>query len=73
MGYKVFAIEAFYDNILRIHKACLLDKTCHNLILINNAVSNKRNEIKMLQPHVNIGAQSLLPLNKIKSNEFQSY
>ncbi len=63
MGYKVFAIEAFRDNVLRIHKACYLAKSCHNLVLIYNALSNKRNEIKMLHPHENIGAQSLLPLN----------
>ena len=64
IGYKVLAIEAFYDNILRIHKACYIEQTHNNLILIHNALSNKRNEIKMLQPFAeNIGAQSLLPFN----------
>lgn len=67
MGYKVVTVEAFYENILRIHKASYLDKTFNNIVLIHNALSNKRNEIKMLQPYPgNIGAQSLLPFNNQK-------
>ena len=61
MGHKVVAIEPFHDNILRIHKASQMENTFSNIILIKNAVSNKRNEIKMLEPDDrNIGAQSLL-------------
>lgn len=75
LGFKVLAIEAFYDNILRIRKASYLEKTYHNLVLVHNALSNKRNEIKMLQPHENIGAQSLLPhhnehFTKNKTNKY---
>lgn len=75
MGYNVLAIEAFYENILRIHKASYLDKTYDKLILIHNALSNKRNEIKMLKPHENIGAQSLLPFNNLhfKRNKTNKY
>jgi len=66
MGYKVLAIEAFYENVLRIHKACFLDETYDNIVLIHNALSDKPNEIKMLNKNDdNVGAQSLLPFNKI--------
>jgi len=61
MGRKVVTVEPFYDNILRIHKAAFLEKTFKNIILIKNAISNKRNEIKLLTANqINIGGQSLL-------------
>lgn len=67
MGYQVVSVEPFYENVLRIHKASYLDKTYRNIVLINNAVSNKRNEIKMLKPlSSNIGGQTLLDYDNIK-------
>ena len=61
MGRKVVTVEPFHDNILRIHKAAYLEKTYKNILLIKNAISNKRNEIKLLgSSHNNIGGQSLL-------------
>ena len=61
MGRKVVTVEPFHDNILRIHKAAYLEKTYKNIILIKNAISNKRNEIKLLKAESsNIGGQSLL-------------
>lgn len=61
MGRKVVTVEPFYENILRIHKASYLDKTYNNILLIKNAISNIRNEIKKLEPNSNnIGGQSLL-------------
>ena len=76
MGHKVVSIEPFYDNIIRIHKAARLENTFKNIILITNAISNKRNEIKLLQKSVdNIGGQSLLPnedktFNKDENNKY---
>ena len=61
MGRKVVTVEPFHDNILRIHKAAYLEKTYKNILLIKNAISNKRNEIKLLgSSHNNIGGQSIL-------------
>jgi FkbM family methyltransferase len=61
MGRKVVTVEPFHDNILRIHKAAYLEKTYKNILLIKNAISNKRNEIKLLGTNNdNIGGQSLL-------------
>ena len=61
MGHNVISIEPFYENILRIHKASFLENTKDKITLINNALSNKRNEIKMLQPNLkNVGGQGLL-------------
>ena len=61
MGRKVVTVEPFYENILRIHKASYLEKTYDNILLIKNAISNIRNEIKKLEPNSNnIGGQSLL-------------
>ena len=61
MGHKVVSIEPFYENIIRIHKAAYLEKIHANIVLITNAVSNKRNEIKLLEANANnIGGQSLM-------------
>ncbi len=64
MGRKVLCVEPFYDNILRIHKAAKLEEIDKNIVLIANALSNQRNEIKRLAKNdINIGGQSLLPHN----------
>ena len=60
MGNQVVSVEPFYDNILRIHKSSYLEKTAKKIILITNAISNTRNEYKLLsQQTSNIGGQSL--------------
>ena len=71
MGQKVISIEPFYDNIIRIHKSAVLENTKDKITLINNALSNKRNEIKLLQQDVkNVGGQGLLEnKNKLFSRE----
>jgi FkbM family methyltransferase len=61
MGRDVLAIEPFQDNILRIHKAVSLENLQDRIVLIKNAISNKRNEIKLLEKvDQNIGGQSLI-------------
>jgi FkbM family methyltransferase len=68
MGHKVVSIEPFYENIIRIHKAAHLEKTYENIVLITNAVSNRRNESKLLNKYAdNIGGQSLV---KYKNETF---
>ena len=63
MGLRVLAVEPFYDNILRLHKAASIEKLENKITVIQNAISNKRNEVKMLhQSQDNIGGQSLLNL-----------
>ena len=69
MGHKVVSVEPFYENIIRIHKSSYLANTYSNIILITNAISNKRNEIKLLeQSFNNIGGQSLV---KNKDQNFE--
>ena len=66
MGRDVLTVEPFHDNVIRIHKAATLENTQNKITLLKNALSNKRNEIKMLQPDTtNNGGQSLIP-NKDK-------
>ncbi|CAF0856828.1 unnamed protein product [Brachionus calyciflorus] len=61
MEREVLAVEPFHDNILRIHKASQLENTTKKITLVKNGLSNKRNEVKRLQPNNgNIGGQSLL-------------
>ncbi len=61
MGLRVLTVEPFYDNILRLHKAAHIEKLEDKITLIQNALSNKRNETKLLQPvKNNIGGQGLL-------------
>ena len=61
MGHHVISVEPFYDSLLRIHKASVLEHTHNKIILIHNAVSNRRRETKVLnyEPS-NIGAQTVL-------------
>jgi FkbM family methyltransferase len=67
MGRDVVTVEPFYDNIIRIHKAATQENIQNKITLLKNALSNKRNEIKMLQPDSsNNGGQSLLQ-NKDKT------
>lgn len=61
MGLRVLTVEPFYDNILRLHKAARIERVEDKITLIQNALSNKRNETKLLQPsNNNIGGQGLL-------------
>ncbi|CAF1003430.1 unnamed protein product [Brachionus calyciflorus] len=61
MGRDVVSVEPFYDNVLRIQKSVRLNNLEKRIKLVKNAVSNKRGEIKRLEPvYSSIGAQSLL-------------
>jgi FkbM family methyltransferase len=72
VGAKVLAVEPFYDNQLRLHKAAVLARRQDRIVLVKNALSNKRNEIKRLNRRIdNIGAQGIIH-NETYSNEFKS-
>lgn len=80
LGHKVLAVEPFYDNILRIHKGSYMEKIYNNIVLIQNAISDKRNEKKSLfKLPIAIGAQSLIPNKEfsetypIEKNESHKY
>ncbi len=61
MGRDVISVEPFHDNILRIHKAATYERLQNRITLIQNGVSNKRNELKMLhKSSSNVGGQGLL-------------
>jgi FkbM family methyltransferase len=61
MGSDVVAIEPFYDNVIRIHKAALMERLTDRITLIQNALYDKRNEIKAIdQNRQNVGGQFLL-------------
>jgi FkbM family methyltransferase len=60
-GTKVLAVEPFYDNQIRLHKAAVLSDATSHIKLITNALSNKRNEVaKLKKDSNNIGAQGLI-------------
>lgn len=72
MGHNVITVEPFYDNILRIQKAASLENTTSQITLIQNAISNKRNEIKQLEMNsINIGGQGLLTYEEKKFDRDQ--
>jgi FkbM family methyltransferase len=61
IGSSVVSVEPFSENLMRIHKAVKEEQLEHKITLVNNALSDKKNQIKLLQPDdVNIGGQSLL-------------
>ena len=58
---KALAVEPFIDNVYRIHKAAKTASLYKNIVLLQNALSNKRNEVKLLSKHnINVAAQTLL-------------
>ena len=65
LGHDVITVEPFIDNILRIHKAAKLERTEHKIRVLKTALSNERNQLKMLRPlykgaeQNNIGAKGL--------------
>lgn len=60
MGRKVVAVEPFYDSYIRLHKSSILNNVTNQIILINNAISNRRGELKKLSFNgPNIGGQRL--------------
>lgn len=75
LGHKVLAVEPFYDNIVRLKHSIAFNKFENNVILIGNALSNKRNELKVLTSFKsNVGAQSIIhedqALLKEKTNKY---
>ncbi|RMZ97667.1 hypothetical protein BpHYR1_024946 [Brachionus plicatilis] len=60
MDRDVLAVEAFYDNILRLQKAARIENLEKKITLLNYAISNKANEILELKKNINIGEQSFL-------------
>lgn len=69
MNRQVLAVEPFEPNNLRVHKAAHLENIQNKITLIQNAISNKRNEIKFLQKsNDNIGGQTLLHENNNNNN-----
>ena len=67
MNRKVVAVEPFIDNIYRIHKAAKLENVESNIVLIQNALWNRRNQMRELRPvDANIAAQRLT-LNVLKN------
>lgn len=64
LGHRVISVEPFEPNNLRLHKAASIERLQNRITLIQNAASNKRNEIKLLQKNRdNIGGQSLISDN----------
>ncbi|CAF0929306.1 unnamed protein product [Brachionus calyciflorus] len=60
-GREVLAVEPYYENAFRLHKAINLEKLSHKVTLIQNALSDKRFEIKKLSRNdFNIAGQTLL-------------
>jgi FkbM family methyltransferase len=60
LGHNVVAVEPFYDNVVRIHKAAKSEGLDKRITLVTNALSDSRHEIMSLTPDSsNIGRQSL--------------
>jgi FkbM family methyltransferase len=50
VGRDVLCVEPFEDNVLKLHKSVKLQNFETQITLINNVVTNKRNETKNLYP-----------------------
>lgn len=59
LGTDVIAIDAFSENIFRLHRAANLNNVKEKIILLNNAVSYQSDLYVQLNQQKNIGEQSL--------------
>lgn len=60
LGRDVVAIEPFFDNIIRFHKAAVNENVQGRIRLITNAVSDQRGQVVLMQRmDNNIGGQHL--------------
>lgn len=58
MGRDVLAVEPFYDNIIRFHKAVVVENLEQRIRLITNAISDERGQVLSLEKmEENIGGQ----------------
>lgn len=72
LGRDVVAIEPFFDNIIRFHKAVVSENLQDRIRLITNAVSDERGQIQSLQRmDDNIGGQFLIRTNASSSSSAQ--
>lgn len=70
MGSQVVCIEPFYDNVIRIHKAALMEKLTDRITVIQNSLYHKRHEIKLLEEiDTNIGGQGVVEFSDKKFNK----
>lgn len=64
LGRDVVAVEPFYENIIRFHKAVVAENLQSRIRLITNAISDERGRIESLQKmEDNIGGQYLIREN----------
>lgn len=71
-GRKVVAVEPFYENYVRLHKAALFENTQDRIKLITNGISDKRGEIKRLSFHPNTtGGQSIFLSQNNNSSQIE--
>ncbi len=49
LGKDVLAVEPFHDNIIRIHKAALIENLSSRITLVKNIISNERNKVVELK------------------------
>jgi FkbM family methyltransferase len=52
-GRKCIAVEPFYDNYIRLHRAAQIEKISDRIVLVTNGVSDRRGEIKRLEKSEN--------------------
>lgn len=65
LGRDVVAIEPFFDNIIRFHKAVVNEGLEQRIRLITNAISDERGQVRLLQKiEDNIGGQYLIRTNE---------
>jgi hypothetical protein len=71
-GNKVLAVEPFYENIIRIHMAALIERLENKIVLITNGISNERAlKKRSKRDRSNIGANGIVdkrPVNNVNDS-----
>ena len=69
LGRQVLAVEPFIDSAYRIHKAAFIENLQDRIILLLNAVSNRRGTAWLRPNPDNIGGQGLEDDNNQNSSK----
>ena len=65
----VIAIEPYYDSVIRIHKAAKLAGVEKRIVVLRNAVSNKRNQVISLKKDWPPNSQAILVDDQVHETE----
>jgi FkbM family methyltransferase len=60
---SVIAVEPLHENLIRIHKAAVLENVQRNIVALVNAISNERKQVNILLVDDNLGGSFVMEMD----------